>query len=174
MAKEKQPITPAQGGEGDDPKLIDHVVTQEDLDSNPELAAAEVKVGDTIQIPAKSDVPAQCGEGDDDDDDQDHDQIPEWAAKALVDIFEPLFKALSDEISDLKKALVKANKEATPNAVASVEDDFDEDSDYVVASGKSFRDSNDFTKEYAEGDDVSHLDKEVQKRLFANGLIEES
>lgn len=31
---------------------IDHVVTQEDLDNNPDLAAQGIAVGDTIQIPA--------------------------------------------------------------------------------------------------------------------------
>jgi len=34
-----------------DEELIDHVVTQEDLDLNPELAEEGTKVGDVIQIP---------------------------------------------------------------------------------------------------------------------------
>lgn len=170
MGKAKTDSASAQGsGSNENKELFDHIVVQEDLDANPELAESGVKVGDTIQVPVKSDVPDQVSEGDD----EEKQEIPEWAVKALVGIFDPLFKSLSDEISDLKKALVKANKESTPNAV-SVEDDFDEDADYVVASGKSFRDSKDFTQEYTEGEDVSHLDKEVQRRLFANGLIEEA
>lgn len=32
--------------------MIDHVVTQEDLDNNPQLAAEGVKLGETIQVPA--------------------------------------------------------------------------------------------------------------------------
>lgn len=32
------------------PKMVDHVVTQEDLNDNPDLASEGVKVGDTIQV----------------------------------------------------------------------------------------------------------------------------
>jgi hypothetical protein len=41
------------------PETIPHVVTQEDLDNNPELVAQGVKVGDNIEIPA---VNPQTGE----------------------------------------------------------------------------------------------------------------
>jgi hypothetical protein len=37
-----------------EPKMIDHVVTQEDLDANAQLVTDGVKVGDTIQIPDAS------------------------------------------------------------------------------------------------------------------------
>lgn len=36
---------------GDDTEMIDHEVTQEDLDQNEDLEKEGVKVGDTIQIP---------------------------------------------------------------------------------------------------------------------------
>jgi len=39
----------------DEPKTQDHVVTQEDLDANSELAENDIKVGDTIQVPIESD-----------------------------------------------------------------------------------------------------------------------
>jgi len=38
-----------------DDELVDHVVTQEDLDLNPELAEEGTKVGDVIQIPKEDD-----------------------------------------------------------------------------------------------------------------------
>ncbi len=40
-----------EAGTGGSDETIDHEVTQEDLDNNPELVAAGVAVGDTIQIP---------------------------------------------------------------------------------------------------------------------------
>jgi hypothetical protein len=39
-------------------KTVDHEVTQEDLDNNPELAAQGVKVGETIGIPAGNETTA--------------------------------------------------------------------------------------------------------------------
>jgi len=46
--------------------------------------------------------------------------------------------------------------------------------DYKVTENKSFRDPNDFTKEYTSGDDVSHLHYTVLTRLLNQGLIEEA
>lgn len=40
----------ATDDDGDGNETMDHVVTQEDLDENPELAENDVKVGDTIQV----------------------------------------------------------------------------------------------------------------------------
>ncbi len=40
------------GNAGDQPQTVDHIVTQDDLDSDPNLAATGVTVGQTIQIPA--------------------------------------------------------------------------------------------------------------------------
>lgn len=36
-----------------DQNLVDHVVTEEDLKKNPELVKEDVKIGDTIQVPAE-------------------------------------------------------------------------------------------------------------------------
>ena len=41
-----EPVAPAA--------TVDHVVTQEDLDTNPDLVTQGVSVGDTIQVPADS------------------------------------------------------------------------------------------------------------------------
>lgn len=43
-----------EDGEGGDIETIDHTVTVEDLEENPELVANEVKEGDVIQIPKES------------------------------------------------------------------------------------------------------------------------
>jgi hypothetical protein len=39
------------------PEMIDHIVTQEDLDNNADLVAQNVNVGDTIQIPKPAEEP---------------------------------------------------------------------------------------------------------------------
>jgi len=52
-------LNPATGDKQED--LVDHVVTQETLDLNPDLVERGVKVGDTIKYPAKSDL---NGDGD--------------------------------------------------------------------------------------------------------------
>ncbi|MES2620239.1 MAG: hypothetical protein V4615_05235 [Bacteroidota bacterium] len=44
---------------------------------------------------------------------------------------------------------------------------------YVVAEGKSFRDIADFSKEWSEGDDVSHFTPERIQHLLEQGLITE-
>lgn len=41
------------GNDGESGELVDHVITQEDLDNNPDLVEQGVKVGDTIQLPAE-------------------------------------------------------------------------------------------------------------------------
>lgn len=40
------------GSAGDQVKTVDHVVTQDDLDKDPALAATGIAVGQTIQVPA--------------------------------------------------------------------------------------------------------------------------
>ena len=43
-------------------KAQEHVVTEEDLENNPELKEKGVKVGETIHLPAETgDVPCECG-----------------------------------------------------------------------------------------------------------------
>lgn len=43
----------------EDEETFEHTVTQQDLDLNPELVSADVKVGDIILIPKHSDVPEE-------------------------------------------------------------------------------------------------------------------
>lgn len=54
-----------------EPKMIDHVVTKEDMVANPELAEKGVVVGETIQIPEDAIVPGEDDNNEDDDDDDD-------------------------------------------------------------------------------------------------------
>lgn len=42
-----------------DEELVDHVVTKEDLENNPELVKEGIKVGETIQIPKEDETPDQ-------------------------------------------------------------------------------------------------------------------
>ncbi|MDM1049373.1 hypothetical protein [Sphingobacterium hotanense] len=59
MAEDKKEVkgaaaatpTPSQG-EGTQAELVNHVVTESDLKHNPELAKNNIKVGDTVQLPA--------------------------------------------------------------------------------------------------------------------------
>ncbi|RZJ90289.1 MAG: hypothetical protein EOO20_08575 [Chryseobacterium sp.] len=156
MAKTNNSSTPAQGGGSD---LFDHVVTQADLDANKELINAGVKVGDTIQVPKQDDAKGVLLEA----------KQPEWVEKLLV-----LVGQLKDEVSELKTSLAKSAKEATPNAVVDPVQLIDENEEYEVAPGKSFRDPLDFTKEYAEGDDVTHLGVIKLQALLNSDLIVES
>lgn len=45
-------------------EMVDHVITQEDLDNNPDLVTEGVQVGETIQLPVvpREDVVAALGE----------------------------------------------------------------------------------------------------------------
>ena len=60
MAEDKKEVkgaaaaapTPSQG-EGTQAELVNHVVTESDLKHNPELAKNNIKVGDTVQLPAE-------------------------------------------------------------------------------------------------------------------------
>jgi len=50
-----------------DEELVDHVVTQEDLDLNPELEEEGTKVGDTIQVPKEEEEIEEEEEEEDND-----------------------------------------------------------------------------------------------------------
>lgn len=54
-----------------------------------------------------------------------------------------------------------------------VEEDTEEVS-YKVVAGKSFRDKNDFSKEYTEDSDISHLSKDRIDHLLSIGYVEEA
>lgn len=129
-------------------------------------------------------------------------ETPEWVAKmlesnqaviksneALVESNEKLAEAISTfkedansligSIEDNAKSLVETIVEKTApgskgQSGQKAEVPFNPVADYEVAEGKSFRDSKDFSKEYKEGDDVTHLGEDVLKRLLSQGLIEEA
>jgi hypothetical protein len=187
--------TPAQGSGGDAESLFNHTVTQEDLDNNHEMVENGVKVGDVIQVPEKEDQPKA---------EQLTAETPEWVERliasnesviksneslevllaeiiesgpaqeqsnqAVVDICTGLTKAFED----IKALAAITSPKKADELLAQMETTFDETADYEVAAGKSFRDPNDFTKEYTEGDDITHLDGGALRRLYAQGLIEEA
>ena len=172
MAKTNPTSTPAQGGGGTQQVLIDHVVSQEDLDNNKELVDAGVKVGDTVQLPK--------GDGFVEDPKQIEAtlleaQIPEWV-QTILDSNQAVLESNQSVIDALEDLKLFADERSTgPIQPAEVKLQLiDEDEDYEVAPGKSFRDPLDFTKEYAEGDDVTHLGVIKLQALLNSGLIVES
>jgi hypothetical protein len=57
MPRKKKDISVTEKHEPNPEKVVDHVVTQEDLDNNPDLAKDGIKVGDTIGIPEEPTPP---------------------------------------------------------------------------------------------------------------------
>lgn len=182
MAKTNPTSTPAQGGGGTQQVLIDHVVSQEDLDNNKELVDAGVKIGDTVQLPK--------GEGFVEEPKQiegtlQESETPEWVQtiidsnQALIDSNNLVIASLdafkensADFVGQLVKEFAKPSEAGEKASEAKVQL-IDEDEDYEVAPGKSFRDPLDFTKEYTEGDDVTHLGViKLQSLLNANLIVE--
>jgi len=113
-------------------------------------------------------------------------QTPEWVAEILASNAAVLQsnQLVIDSLEDFKEHsaefVAQMVEEFAPkmdgkpiNNTTEVSQ-FDEDADYEVAPGKSFRDSKDFTKEYTEGDVVTHLGAERLQTLLANGLIVEA
>lgn len=102
-------------------------------------------------------------------------ETPEWVQtiiesnQAVVDSNHKVIDALEELKSFADE---RSNAPQKSNEAKSLQ--IDEDEDYIVAPGKSFRDPADFTKEYSEGDDVTHLDNAVLNRLLNQGLIEEA
>lgn len=113
-------------------------------------------------------------------------QTPEWVQtildsnQALIDsnnLVIASLDAFKENSADFVGQLVKefGKSETTTSGELKVEVAIiDEDEDYEVAPGKSFRDPLDFTKEYAEGDDVTHLGVIKLQALLNSGLIVES
>lgn len=114
-------------------------------------------------------------------------QTPEWVQivlhsnQALIDsnnlvlVSLDAFKENSAEfVSQLVKEFAKPETTTTSGELKVIVQLIDEDEDYEVAPGKSFRDPVDFTKEYTEGDDVTHLGVIKLQSLLNAGLIVES
>lgn len=51
MGKKRDSKPDVKAPEQDEPKFVDHVLTEEDMKNNPELEAQGLKVGDLIQVP---------------------------------------------------------------------------------------------------------------------------
>ncbi|MCX3266545.1 hypothetical protein [Pedobacter agri] len=113
-------------------------------------------------------------------------EIPEWVQtildsnKALIDSNNLVLSALdafkensADFVSQLVKEFAKPEADNSGELKSEVHL-IDEDEEYEVAPGKSFRDPLDFTKEYTEGDDVTHLGLIKLQSLLNARLIVES
>lgn len=55
-----------------------------------------------------------------------------------------------------------------------VDEDNDEEKSYKVANGKSFRDKTDFSIEYTEDSDISHLSQDRIDHLLSIGYVKEA
>lgn len=163
MAKTNNSSTPAQGGGSDS---FDHIVTQADLDANKDLIDAGVKIGDTIQLPkVQDDAQGVLLEA----------KQPEWVKELLLsnEATQKSNEKLVEALSKISEVLQQNSSLANPSA-EKPQLEVNKDAKYEVAPGKSFRDPLDFTKEYAEGDEVNHLSDESLKVLLNSSLIVES
>ena len=105
-------------------------------------------------------------------------QTPEWVQtildsnQAVLDSNQKVVDALEDLKLFADERSSNAGGEVKTKYLA--EDQFDEDEDYVVAEGKSFRDSNNFSIEYKQGEEVTHLGADRLKVLLSQGLVQEA
>lgn len=201
MAKQNQ-STPAQGAEGstDNKDLFNHVVTQVDLDNNPDLVKEGVKVGETIQVPVNDEniqgdsklVQAVL---------ESNEKVLESNAKladqnqVVIDLLEDFKENSADFvkklvegtneknqpiIDSLKSAVDAITVAGIPSGTGTLSDfkpakiQVNPDSEYVVTAGSSFADKNDITKKYTSGEYVTHLGSERLQSLLDQGLIEEA
>lgn len=72
-------------------------------------------------------------------------------------------KFTEEQINEIYKEIVDPTPEETTKEKL-----------YKVVEGKSFRDRNDFSKEYTADSDISHLDAERINHLVAIGYVEEA
>jgi hypothetical protein len=100
---------------------------------------------------------------------------PEWV-QTILDSNAALIESnqkVIDALEDLKS--FADERSTSPSQPVEIKVQLvDEDEDYEVAPGKSFRDPIDFAKEYTEGDDVTHLGVIKLQALLNSGLIVES
>lgn len=109
-------------------------------------------------------------------------QTPEWVETiltsndALIASNEKVIEALASlkDFSSSNVGNYKTEMHASYSTEQVFAQEIDENEKYEVAEGKSFRDANDFSKEYKEGDDVSNLGAERLKSLLNQGLIVQS
>lgn len=72
-------------------------------------------------------------------------------------------KFTEEQIGEIYKEIVDPTPDETPKVKS-----------YKVVSGRSFRDRDDFTKEYDEESDISHLSEERINHLVSIGYVEEA
>jgi len=99
---------------------------------------------------------------------------PEWVQTILDSnaVVIESNQAVLDALESLKE--FASERSSNPNQSEKPVQLIDEDEEYEVAPGKSFRDPLDFTKEYTEGDDVTHLGVIKLQSLLNSGLIQEA
>lgn len=85
----------------------------------------------------------------------------EGDVKAEIEKDERAFTA--EQVDMIYKEIVDPTPDAT-----------NEGKTYKVVEGKSFRDKDDFSKEYVEGSDISHLSEERIDHLVSIGYVEEA
>lgn len=164
----KEKITPPAPGAGESENLVEHVITQSDLDNNPDLVEQGVQVGETVKIPAqepKEDEP-ETNEG--------TGEQPEWV-KTILDSNAAVIasnKSVVDAFSEFKSLAGRNVGDYKESDKPAKEIEVDITAEYVVAEGKSFRDSKDFSKAYQSGESVSGIDEVRLKNLLNQGLIE--
>ena len=99
--------------------------------------------------------------------------------KAAVAKYGPLHTDGKAE-ADVKEALSADEKAFTPEQIDSIYDaivfvpDETLKGGYKVAEGKSFRDKDDFSIEYNEDSDISHLSQDRIDHLVSIGYVEEA
>lgn len=80
--------------------------------------------------------------------------------------------------AEVKTALKADEKGYTDDQIDSIYDAIiappAKPSSYKVAEGKSFRDKDDFSKEYTEKSDISHLSQDRIDHLVSIGYVEEA
>lgn len=162
MAKQEKSTAEAPGAEAGD-NLVEHVITQEDLDRNPELVEKGVQVGETVKIPAGVKLS---------DEQEQKDEAPEWM-KSILDSNAAVIESNEEVLAELRSLNLGGKSEAVKEKPAK-ELKVNLKAKYVVSEGKSFRDSKDFSKEFTAGQEVSHLDEDRLKNLLIQGLIEEA
>lgn len=91
--------------------------------------------------------------------------------QAVSDSIESFRESANELIQQIGIALPSSEVQYAPSVKVQ---EIDEDAAYEVAEGKSFRDSNDFSKEYKSGDDVTDLGAQRLQVLLNQGLIVES
>lgn len=99
-------------------------------------------------------------------------ETPEWV-KTILDSNAAVIES-NQKVIDAFESLGVLAGEFAGEIPAKTEKEVNLTATYVVAEGKSFRDSKDFDKVFSEGDSVGGLDEDRLKHLLNQGIIEEA